>query len=106
MAAVSVAIAKQRMKPAVALAAGGEVVDQLDMAIAAAQRIDAIDLVEVEHRSHGRAAAARTDASAPPGRPGRKRRAAIGSSVWRTAIGVGSTSVCHSSRGSTGAGSR
>src|SRR2546422_9866262 len=50
MTAVPMAIAKQSMKPSVCLAPGGEVVDQLDMAVAVTQRIDAFDLVEVERR--------------------------------------------------------
>ena len=37
MAALPVAIAEQRVQPAVAAAAGGKIVDQLDMAVAIAK---------------------------------------------------------------------
>ena len=37
MAALAVAVAEQRVQPAVAAAAGGKVVDQLDMAVAIAK---------------------------------------------------------------------
>ena len=37
MAALAVAVAEQRVQPAVAAAAGGKIVDQLDMAVAIAK---------------------------------------------------------------------
>src|SRR6266481_9027246 len=46
--AAPVAVAKERMQPSVCLSPFGEVIDQLDMAVPAAQRVETVDLVQIE----------------------------------------------------------
>src|SRR6516164_1290913 len=51
MPAAPMAIAEQRVQPPVCGTAGGKIVDQLDMAVAAVQCLDPGDLVEVERHT-------------------------------------------------------
>src|SRR4051794_23258426 len=53
MTAVPAAIAEEPMEPTVGVASVGKVVNQLDMAIGAAQRPDAVELVEIERARVG-----------------------------------------------------
>src|SRR5437667_9861772 len=48
MAALPVTVTEQRMKPPVGFSPGGEIIDQLDMAITLAQHIDALHFVEIQ----------------------------------------------------------
>ena len=50
MTAIPMAVAKQRVKPAVGLTSGRKVVDQLDMPIAVAQLVDAAPPLTSEQR--------------------------------------------------------
>ena len=63
VAAGAVPVAEQRVQPAVAVAALGKVVDQLDMAVAVAERF--AGAVEIELASMARAAAGRIGAARP-----------------------------------------
>src|SRR5260370_5134870 len=53
MAAATMPITKERMEPAICRAPSREVINQLDMAMALAQRINSLDLIEVEGGSVG-----------------------------------------------------
>jgi hypothetical protein len=53
MTALPMTIAKQGMQPPVSLASAREVIDQLNMAVAAAEQTKIIDLVQIEHGRMG-----------------------------------------------------